>query len=89
MSLRPNKVTNLQLMQKEKAPYGPDGKRIALHHMLQTQEGSIAEVAQTFHTSNDKIIHINPNTISSAIDRNAFKTWKRNYWKNRAKDFEQ
>jgi RHS repeat-associated protein len=79
--------TNLQRMQNGLAPMGPDGKPINLHHLLQTNDSSIAEVAQTFHQKNTKIIHINSNQIPSSIDRNAFNTWKKQYWKNRALDF--
>ena len=41
-------------------------------------------MTQTFHQSNSGIIHINPNTIPSGINRTQFKTWKENYWKDRA-----
>jgi len=80
-------VSNLQLMKNGNAPYGPDGNRINLHHMLQTQDGPIAEVTQTFHTTNKKVIHINPNTIPSGINRSQFDTWRGKYWENRANDF--
>ena len=29
----------------------------------------------------------NLNTISSGINRSEFKSWRGNYWENRAKDF--
>ncbi|MFZ6018221.1 MAG: HNH/ENDO VII family nuclease, partial [Chloroflexota bacterium] len=80
-------LTNLQRMQQGLAPIGPDGARIQLHHMLQTMNGPIAEVTQTFHRAYGYIIHINPNTIGTGIDRAAFKAWKVAYWMNRAKDF--
>ncbi|MFO0802942.1 MAG: HNH/ENDO VII family nuclease [Gemmataceae bacterium] len=79
--------TNLDRMKKGLAPLGPDGKPINLHHMLQTQDGAIAEMTQTFHQQNHKVIHINPNTTPSGIDRKAFDAWKKAYWKNRANDF--
>ena len=80
-------LTNLQRMQAGKAPIGKDGKSVNLHHMLQSEAAGIAEVTETFHKLNHKIIHINPNTVPSGINRNQFNTWKRNYWKNRANDF--
>jgi hypothetical protein len=64
-----------------------DGARIQLHHMLQTMDGPIAEVTQTFQRSYSSIIHINPNTIGSGINRAAFGAWRAAYWINRAKDF--
>ena len=79
--------TNKQRMQAGIAPIGSDGKSVNLHHMLQSDAAGIAEMTETFHKTNHKTVHINPNTIPSGIDRNAFKTWKRNYWKNRANDF--
>ena len=88
----PNKVdsfgrTNLQRMKQGLAPVGPDGKSVNLHHMTQRNESAIAEVTQSFHQQNSKVIHINPNTIPSGIDRNAFNAWKSSYWMSRANDF--
>ena len=90
--INPNKKdargrTNLERMQKGLAPLGPDGKSINLHHMTQRNESSIAEVTQTFHKDNSSVIHINPNTIPSGINRSEFNKWRTDYWKNRANDF--
>ena len=79
--------TNLERMQKGLAPIGPDGESINLHHLIQTQDGAIAEVTQTFHQQNYGTLHINPNTVPSGIDRNAFDAWKRRYWMYRVNDF--
>ncbi|MBP0583480.1 RHS domain-containing protein [Labrys sp. LIt4] len=81
-------LTNKQLMENGLAPYGPDGNKINLHHMLQTQDGPIAEMTQTFHQENYGNIHINSGTdIPSGINRSQFNSWKRSYWKDRALDF--
>ncbi|WP_412770131.1 HNH/ENDO VII family nuclease [Ralstonia pseudosolanacearum] len=81
-------MTNLELMQAGRAPIGPDGKPVNLHHMLQSQDGPIAEVTQTFHQQNYSAIHINAGTdIPSGIDRSQFNAWRVKYWKNRANDF--
>jgi RHS repeat-associated protein len=85
--LTQNGLTNLQRMQQGFAPYGPDGNPIQLHHMLQSMNGPIAEVTQTFHQVYSSIIHINPNTTGSGINRAAFNAWRMEYWMNRAKDF--
>ena len=74
-------------MEAGSAPIGPDGKSVNLHHLTQTENSAIAELTQTFHQQNTKIIHINPNTIPSGININAFNSWKKQYWKNRANDF--
>jgi RHS repeat-associated protein len=79
--------TNVERMQSGLAPVGPDGESINLHHMLQTADGPIAEVSQTFHQENSSVIHINPNTTPSGIDRAEFGAWRREYWKLRACDF--
>ena len=90
----PNRVdkdgrTSLELMRQGRAPIGPDGERINLHHLNERNDGPLAELTQTMHSINTRTIHINPGTTPSGIDRNAFDTYRRNYWKNRAKDFEQ
>ncbi|MGT0246465.1 hemagglutinin repeat-containing protein [Burkholderia pyrrocinia] len=81
-------MTNLELMEAGRAPIGPDGQPINLHHMLQSNDGPIAEVTQTFHQKNSSTIHINSGTdIPSGINRSQFNSWRSNYWENRAKDF--
>ncbi|UOQ94880.1 T7SS effector LXG polymorphic toxin [Halobacillus shinanisalinarum] len=78
--------TNFERMKKGLAPLGPDGKSINLHHMTQRNESAIAEVTHTFHKDNSLIIHINPNTIPSGINRAEFNKWRNSYWKNRARE---
>ncbi|WP_256657105.1 MULTISPECIES: hemagglutinin repeat-containing protein [unclassified Pseudomonas] len=81
-------LTNLDLMKNGLAPYGPDGKKVNLHHMLQTQDGPIAEVTQSFHQKNSGAIHINSGSdIPSGINRSQFEKWKKDYWRSRANDF--
>ncbi|TDL32832.1 hypothetical protein E2R51_09175 [Jeotgalibacillus sp. S-D1] len=79
--------TNADRMKKGLAPLGPDGKSINLHHTTQRNESSIAEVTSTFHKENSNIIHINPNTIPSGINRKEFNKWRSDYWKERDLDF--
>jgi len=79
--------TNLERMKKGLAPLGPDGKSINLHHMTQRHNGAIAEMTQTFHQKNSKVIHINPNSVPSGINRAVFNKWRSAYWKSRANDF--
>ncbi|WP_174233655.1 hemagglutinin repeat-containing protein, partial [Kiloniella sp. EL199] len=80
--------TNLELMRVGRAPLGPDGKAVNLHHMIQTQHGPITEVTQSFHQQNFGTIHINTGKLPSGVNRAEFNAWRRNYWKNRAIDFE-
>ena len=76
--------TNIERMEAGRAPIGHDGKAINLHHMLQAQKGPIAEMSQSFHKVNHKIIHINPSTTPSGINRVEFSSWRKQYWINRA-----
>lgn len=86
--LKVNGETNLQRMRSGRAPIGPDGNPLELHHMLQRQDGPIAELTRTFHADYRSIIHINPNTIPSGINRSQFNTWRRAYWRQRARDLD-
>jgi filamentous hemagglutinin len=80
--------TSLSLMQRGRAPIGPDGQPVQLHHTIQVEPGAVAEVPQSFHQAYGRELHINPsNTIPSGVDRNAFKQWKSAYWSQRASDF--
>lgn len=82
-------ITHLQRMKNGDGPYSPDNKKFNLHHMLQTNEEAIAEMTATFHQQNTSIIHINPQTIPSGIDRASLRNWRKDYWIQRAKDFEK
>ena len=53
--------TNLERMKKGLAPLSTDEKSIKLHHTIQRNKSSIAEVTQTCHKENSSVIHINPN----------------------------
>ncbi|MFC0540716.1 polymorphic toxin-type HINT domain-containing protein [Kutzneria chonburiensis] len=80
--------SNLKRMQQGLAPMGPDDKPLNLHHMLQTQDGPIAEVTNSMHFGNYNQLHWKSGTkIPSGIDRDAFNTWKSQYWKDRAAGF--
>ncbi|MGW1915702.1 ricin-type beta-trefoil lectin domain protein [Streptomyces sp. NPDC002076] len=88
--------TNLKRMQQGLAPMGTGraasggkDKPLNLHHMLQTQDGPIAEVTDAMHFDNYGKLHWKSGTkIPSGIDRPEFEKWKKEYWKSRAKDFE-
>jgi RHS repeat-associated protein len=88
--------TNLKRMTQGLAPMGPDDKPINIHHMLQTQDGPLAEVTQSMHLAQGayqgsgsyNTLHWKAGTdIPSGIDRPAFEDWKKGYWKERAKGF--
>nr|WP_254770982.1 HNH/ENDO VII family nuclease [Bartonella harrusi] len=81
--------TNIERMKAGNAPIGFDGKSVELHHMLQTPDGPLAEVTNAFHNEHHSVIHINPNTMGSGIDRQQFNKWREKYWKDRAKTIEE
>ncbi len=46
------------------------------------------ELTQTLHQSYSRVLHINPPSTTSGIDRATFDVWRRSYWITRARDFE-
>ena len=80
--------TNVQRMKQGSAPIGTDGKSINLHHLIQSEKGAIAEVSDTMHKQYDRVLHINPKSTPSMIDRKKFNTWNAAYWQQRAADFD-
>jgi hypothetical protein len=80
--------TNVERMHDGNPPLGPDGKEIVLHHLTQTNDGSLAEIAASMHTKNHKVLHINPKSIPSGIDRAEFDALRARYWRRRALDYE-
>ncbi|WP_329394692.1 HNH/ENDO VII family nuclease [Streptomyces melanogenes] len=64
-------------MKQGLTPYTRNDDWIILHHMLQTQDGPIAEVTATMHSKNSHQLHWKPGTkIPSGIDRPESKLWK-------------
>ena len=79
--------TNLQRMKKGIAPLDKDGNSINLHHLIQMNEGTLAEVSASLHSSKTGILHINGNKIQSGINRKEFANYTKRYWRRIAKDF--
>ena len=79
--------TNIERMKDGLAPIGNDGKSVNIHHLDQTNHGSVIEIFQTEHTENYGKLHTNTGQSPSQIDRTEFTKWRRAYWKNRANDF--
>lgn len=80
--------TNLERMRAGRAPLGPDGEPMNLHHLLQDQKGPLAEMTEDFHVKYRQQVHINPGNVPSAIDRAQFRTFREAYWKHRASEFD-
>lgn len=98
-----NGKTNLELMQNGNAPFGPDGRRLELHHMIQEEgmplDGSmapLAEVTASFHSKNFNTIHLykrnDPGYISwrrkNPNYEKRYEQYRGNYWEIRADDLE-
>lgn len=53
--------TNVQRMSKGDAPIGKDGSEVNLHHLTQDEPGSMAEILSSFHSKNDRVLHMYSN----------------------------
>ncbi|WP_417790623.1 DUF637 domain-containing protein [Terasakiella pusilla] len=95
--------SNIQRMQEGLAPVGKDGKSVELHHMAQQEvngfngsRGAVAEVNRDFHSKNYNTIHIykkgDPEYVSwrqsNPQAEKEFNKFRKEYWKDRAGDFE-
>lgn len=77
-------VTNLQRMERGLAPIDPaTGKAYQLHHIGQKADGTLAVLKEAEHQGKASIL----NTIGkeSEIDRQAFNTVRKAFWKSFAK----
>ncbi len=79
--------TNVERMKAGKAPIGFDGEPVELHHLKQTHEGPIAEIGSKDHNKYNSVIHAPSKTHQSLIEREKFKKWREEYWKERAKGY--
>ena len=80
--------SNIQRMNKGLAPLGHDGMSVNLHHLTQTEKDALAEISQRMHTKYDRVLHINPKSWPSGIDRSIFNQQRKEYWKLRGRHFE-
>ncbi|MFF3645365.1 HNH/ENDO VII family nuclease [Streptomyces sp. NPDC002564] len=80
--------SNLKRMQQGLAPLGPDGRPMNVHHMLQTEDGPMAELTHGMHFGNYHQLHWKSGTkIPSGINREEFDIWRKQYWKDRARAY--
>lgn len=73
--------TNMDLIQEGRAPYGPDGELVNLHHIGQHAFSPLAELTYTEHKQFDGILH--DKTNASEIDRPVFRSERHQYWQSR------
>ncbi|WP_208000046.1 DUF637 domain-containing protein, partial [Bartonella saheliensis] len=81
--------TNLERMETGRAPIGFDDKSVELHHLNQTPEGPLAAMSHEFHKKYTSVIHDNPKTHQSLIDRKKFEKQREEFWKERAKGYRE
>lgn len=79
--------TNIDLIKDGKAPYGPDGKQVNLHHIGQKPDSPLAELTDTEHKVNDSILH--NKTKVSEIERTVFRDERKAYWQSRYEELSQ
>ena len=78
---------NMDLIKEGKAPYGPDGERINLHHIGQKADSPLAELTYTEHKQNDGILH--DKSKASEIERPVFQSERKHYWQTRYESLQQ
>lgn len=84
------KETNLEKMEKGKAPLDKDGNPIELHHIGQKADSPLAELTRDEHRGgkgNDSVLH--DKTQNSEIDRKEFSKEKAEHWKARAEEIKE
>ncbi|WP_330168920.1 DUF637 domain-containing protein [Bartonella grahamii] len=72
--------TNIDRMKARRAPIGFDNRSVELHHLNQTPDGPLAEMSHEFHKKYTSVIHANPKTHQSLIDRKKFEKQREEYW---------
>lgn len=76
--------TNLERMEKGKAPLGQNGKPIELHHVGQKMDSPLAELTKSEHMSNGNDTVLHNKQKESEINRTEFKDERAEHWKTRA-----
>jgi hypothetical protein len=91
-----NGMTNVERMKKGRPPIGHDGESVNLHHMIQKEPGTLAEVGGRFHSVNKKNLHglveskrsFRYSKDGKTTDaEKAFKRYSYQYWQDRAIGF--
>ena len=77
-------LTNLQRMQKGQPPLDPGGNAYELHHINQRADGTLAVLSMEEHRGKGVAQILNTAGKSSEIDRPAFETQKKQFWRDYA-----
>ena len=73
--------TNRQKMRQGYAPTNAEGIRYNIHHIDQTNDGTVLVIPESLHQKYDSMLHSNKGQSPSQIDRAAFAKWRRSFWK--------
>ena len=76
-------LTNLQLMQRENAPFDSMGNRYELHHIGQRNDSPLAILTRTEH--DNSFLHTLTENFDNPSSQNSWQTIKSNFWKSYAK----
>lgn len=81
----------MELMQSGNAAYDKNGNMIILHHTIQEEVGTIAELSSSTHLKYKKTLHglkgNNESFRNDFILKNQYNNFKSQYWRSRASQF--
>jgi hypothetical protein len=90
-------VSNLQRMAKGRPPIGFDEQPVNLHHLIQQEPGTLAEVGGEFHSDNSGVLHgltepkssfrYSKSGLTTEAEK-AFNRYRYWYWQQRALGFQ-
>jgi hypothetical protein len=81
--------SNIDLMKKGRAPRDRNGKAVQLHHLLQEEPGSLAEISEDLHR---KVAHKlrgkGQSFRNNPALKSQYKNFREEYWKSRVLEYE-
>ncbi|WP_246064896.1 HNH/ENDO VII family nuclease [Melghirimyces algeriensis] len=85
-------LSNLQLAKKGRAPIGPDGNQIELHHVIQKETGPMVEIMELTHDQYHRQLHGlvgNGRSFSNdpVLDKQ-YNNFRKKYWRWRARQIQ-
>ena len=85
-------LTNKQLAQKGSAPYAYDGSKIELHHLIQSEPGTMVEIPASLHDKYTKQLHgliqDGESFRNNPILEKQYNNFRSKYWRWRASQLE-
>ncbi|PMB05801.1 hypothetical protein CEN49_17265 [Fischerella thermalis CCMEE 5273] len=82
-------LTNYQLAKQGRAPIGPDGMPMELHHVIQKEPGPMVEVYESTHGQYHKVLHRlvedGRSFRNNDVLEKQYNNFRKKYWRWRAK----